>query len=250
MFIPQYNLGTKFCRTFYKSDGVCIFIRENILFSKINLDKLSKDNDLEICAVKLHFSTTNIVIISIYRSPSGDLHYFLHNLELILNSLYSNTTNIIIYGDFNINCLQDNTKKQQSDSLLALYNLYSTVTFPTRILGNSSSLLDSIFINTSKYKDYTICPVINGLSDHDAQIITLDNILFQNDYKCAYNGRRINSSSIMDLKLNLSYESWDNIVTNEDVDTIFNNLLNTYLRIFNANFPIKKFPIQHSINPG
>jgi exonuclease III len=146
MFIPQYNLGAKFCRTLYKSGGVCIFIRENILFSKINFDKLSKDKDLEIYAVKLHFSTTNIVVISIYRSPSGDLHYFIHNLELILNSLYSNTTEIIMCGNFNINYHQDNTKKQQSDSLLASFNLYSTVTFPTRILGNLSSLIDNILI--------------------------------------------------------------------------------------------------------
>jgi hypothetical protein len=87
MFIPQYNLGAKFCRTLYKSGGVCIFIQENILFSKINLDKLSKDKDLEICAIKLHFSTTNIVIISIYRSPSGDLHYFLHNLEFLIHCI-------------------------------------------------------------------------------------------------------------------------------------------------------------------
>ena len=134
--------------------------------------------------------------------------------------MYSDTTEIIICGDFNINYLQDNTKKQQSDSLLASYNLYSTVTFPTRILGNSPSLIDNIFINTSKYKEYTICPVINGLSDHDAQIITLDNILIQNDYKYAYSGRRINSSSLMDFNSNLSYESWYNIFTNEDVDTV------------------------------
>jgi hypothetical protein len=162
--------------------------------------------------------------------------------------LYSDTTEIIICGDFNINYLQDNTKKQQSDSFLASYNLYSTVTFPTRILGNSPSLIDNIFINTSKYKDYTICPVINGLSDHGAQIITLDNTLFQNDYKCAYSDRRINSSSIMDFKLNLNYESWDNIFTNEDVDTIFYNFLNTYLRM--PAFPLRNFLFNTVMNPG
>ena len=76
LFITQYNHGGKFCRTLHKSSGVCIFIQENILFSNIDFDKLSEDKDLEICAVKLHLSTINIVIISKYRSPTGDFHYF------------------------------------------------------------------------------------------------------------------------------------------------------------------------------
>jgi hypothetical protein len=44
-----------------------------------------------------------------------------------------------------------------------------------------SSLIDNIFINTSKYSDYTIFPVINGPSDHYAQIIKLDNIFIQTE---------------------------------------------------------------------
>jgi hypothetical protein len=102
---------------------ICIFIQENIPVHKVNLDKLSKDKGLKICAVKLHLSTVNTVIISTYRSPSGDFHYFLYYLESICNSLYSNTAKINICGDANNNHLQDNTRKQQSDSLLASYSL-------------------------------------------------------------------------------------------------------------------------------
>jgi hypothetical protein len=83
-------------------------------------------------------------------------------------------------------------------------------------------LIDNIFINTSKYEDYTVCPVIKFLSDHDAQIINLDNILIQNEYEYAHIGRKNNSSSILDFKLNMSYESWDTVFTDEDVDVIFN----------------------------
>jgi hypothetical protein len=52
-----------------------------------------------ICALKLRLSTANIVILSIYRFPSGDFHDFLYNLESVLNSLYSNTTEMIICED-------------------------------------------------------------------------------------------------------------------------------------------------------
>jgi hypothetical protein len=98
-----------------------------------------------------------------------------------------------------------------------------------------------------KYKDYVIFPVINSLSDHDAKISILDNVLIQNYYKCTYSGRKINSSSLMDFKLNLSHEPWDNIITNADIDKIFNNFLNSYVGIFNSSFPIKKLHIQHRV---
>jgi hypothetical protein len=38
--------------------------------------------------------------------------------------------------------------------------------------------------------------------------------------------------------INLTYESWDNIFTDNDVNTIFNNFLHTYLRNFYSSFPL------------
>jgi hypothetical protein len=38
--------------------------------------------------------------------------------------------------------------------------------------------------------------------------------------------------------INLTYESWDNIFTDDDVKTIFNHFLYTYLRNFYSSFPL------------
>ena len=59
---------------------------------------------------------------------------------------------------------------------MASYNFTGTVYFPTRIQSNSATAIDNIFINTSKLDDYVILPIVNGLSDHDAQLITINNI--------------------------------------------------------------------------
>jgi hypothetical protein len=116
----------------------------------------------------------NICILSIYTAPSGNFAHFLDKLEMILNLLHSNNTQIIICGD--IKYLVENKKKNLLDSLMASYNLISTVYFPTRIQNNSVTAIDSIFINVSKFDDYTgiISPLVNGLSDHDAQLITIN----------------------------------------------------------------------------
>jgi len=83
-------------------------------------------------------------------------------LPSILNFLHNkNTTEIIIYGDFNINYLND--KKSKLDNLLLSYNLYSTVNFPTRIHNNSVSAIDNIFIDKVKLK---INPYIHWLTGY------------------------------------------------------------------------------------
>jgi len=134
---------------------------------------------LEICAVKLHLPSCEICIITIYRSASGNFQYFIDNLEKNLSMIYSNNTEIIC-GDININYLIDSTHKQLLDSLLASYGLCSTVQFPTRIQNNSHTAIDNIFINTLKFSDFTLSPIINGLSDHNAQRIIICNIFEQN----------------------------------------------------------------------
>ena len=50
------------------------------------------------------------------------------------------------------------------------------VNFPNRITKNTSTAIDNIFIDKTKKSDYTVEPIINGSSDHDAQELVLHNI--------------------------------------------------------------------------
>ena len=86
----------------------------------------------------------------------------------------------------------------------------------------------------------------NGLSDRDAQILILHNVKIQKSSTHRYTKNLINESTISEFKLNFSYVSWDEIVTEDSVDLIFNSFLNTYLRIFYHSFPIKK--LYHNYN--
>jgi hypothetical protein len=51
--------------------------------------------------------------------------------------------------------------------------------------------------------------------------------------------RNVNEYSSYDFQIMLSYEDWDEVFSNNNVDTIFNSFLNTYLRIFYSCFPLK-----------
>jgi hypothetical protein len=52
----------------------------------------------------------------------------------------------------------------------------SIANFPTRIENYSSSAIDNVFIDSSRIEHSSMEPVINGLSDHDAQLLVIKNI--------------------------------------------------------------------------
>jgi len=137
------------------------------------MDRYSNEKDIEMCAIKLHISLHTIIIVTVYRFPAGDTDYFLNNLEEALNHIYNNTVNIILCGDFNINYLNDNQDKQALNSLLTSYSLYSIIDFPTIIYNTLQTIIDNIFINKFKNENYLVSPLINDLSDLDAQVLSL-----------------------------------------------------------------------------
>ena len=168
----NYELGSSYCRTMYEMGGVCIYVQESLNYVRLDLEKYCQDKNFAVCAIKIHLDTKSVCIIAIYRAPSGNFDLFLSKFDVIRN-LYTATLEYIVCGDINIDYLNDSDRKNWLDALLKTYNLKSVVNFPTRIQKNSATVSDNIFIDTSKMGNYSISPIINGLSDHDAQLIIL-----------------------------------------------------------------------------
>ena len=100
--------------------------------------------------------------------------------------------------------------------------------------------IDNIFIVVSQFESYTVIPIINGMSDHDAQLLTISTDYSHVPIHRSKTVRKINKYTIPDFIATLSSESWDSIFNSEDVNVMFNSFLNIYLRIFYSSFPLKK----------
>jgi hypothetical protein len=105
--IDNYNLGTSYHGKSALKGGVCIYVLKNLNFTTVNLKACCSDNDIEICAVKLHSIFSHICVFSIYRSPTGNFTHFLYKVDIILKSLLNSKIKVIICGDVNINYLTD-----------------------------------------------------------------------------------------------------------------------------------------------
>jgi hypothetical protein len=120
--------------------------------------------------------------------------------------------------------------RKQLEAMLISYNLTSIVDFPTRVQNNFCTAIDNIFINVLHSSNFIITPVINGLSDHDAQLLTITEINLTKNMP-PKTIRNMHKNSIMEFQIKLSYKLWDNVINNDNdnVDILFNSFLNSYL---------------------
>ena len=120
-----------------------------------------------------------IVIGNIYRPPRNLLESFktfYNELEPILQKLNSNTPEIIITGDFNIDLLKANTNATFSDffDLVTTHNFIPKITLPTRFSERTATLIDNFLCSFKRNigKEFTGID-ISALSDHFPYFIFL-----------------------------------------------------------------------------
>ena len=111
---------------------------------------------------------------------------------------------------FKCNYLIDyNNNKSQLDAVLHYYNFASKVKFLTRIVLNYLTVIGNVFFDTSTIAKYDIYFLINGLSDHDAQLLIINKVEKQEKECHTYIKRKINKYTMTDFQLKLSHETWE-----------------------------------------
>jgi hypothetical protein len=83
---------------------VCIFVREDQIYNKIDISCHCKEQVLEICAIQLETKASALIILSLYAAPSGDFNQFIKRLHATLKYLYNPKSGLLICGDINVDC--------------------------------------------------------------------------------------------------------------------------------------------------
>ena len=131
---------------------------------------LIEDDDLpgKFCCV-FSFHSQKLLVGSIYRPP--DYANFFIEFPVLMEGIWRRRTNIVLLGDFNVNLLPsatnsgDFTLKRKFLHQLSKFNLKNVINVPTRITGNSSTLIDLIITSVShKLSHHGACNL--GISDH------------------------------------------------------------------------------------
>jgi exonuclease III len=92
---------------------VCTFVKTHQHFSKIDIFHNCNEQDFESCAIQLVTKTSHLIILSLYSAPSGEISEFLRRLDSTLKHLYNPKSEFIIFGDININYLNESSQEKK-----------------------------------------------------------------------------------------------------------------------------------------
>jgi exonuclease III len=154
--IDKFTCIAQYCRKLLLKGGVCIYVNNNLTSSCLNLEVFCRDKIIEVCGVKFKFQGRDIYLLTVYRSPSGNFNNFINQLENIVHSLYNIKHDLIICGDMNVNYLEESGRVKQLNALLKTFNLVNVVTSPTRTFGHSSTSIDNVFIDITRFSNFIV----------------------------------------------------------------------------------------------
>lgn len=98
-----YTLVSFFTRKMLEGGGVAIFVKEATCYRTLEwVSDCSIEKVIEICGVTIKGFVDNIIILAVYRPPSGDLNIFFNLLNRVLDKLINLSIKICILGDFNL----------------------------------------------------------------------------------------------------------------------------------------------------
>ena len=158
----------------------------------------------------------------------------------------------ILSGDFNLNLL--NSSNADVSNLISRFNSkfsYSLITKPTRVKGNSATLIDHIWTN-----DLLKCAqsgiIYANISDH-FPTFSVFNLNSPNNSSTLkeIQYRDFNPSNIAEFKHHLSEVCWDLVYAPSDPNVAYNNFISIFKPSFDKFFPLKNktIKVKHSNKP-
>ena len=164
--LENYNLEATSQKDF-RGKGVAIYIDTSLAYCRKN-DLESKTEQFQSVFIELkNIENRNIVIGSIYRSPSYPAAQFIDYLEHTLEILNNEHKLSLFGGDINIDLLKLDCDETCSNlvTLLSSLGYFPCISLPTRITTHSATLIDNFFCNDPSFiKSPTV--LAHDISDH------------------------------------------------------------------------------------
>ena len=187
-----------------------------------------------------YVSALKMIIITIYRCPTGDFFTFLNTLEDALSfamATFGADTHMGITGDFNVD-FGNETSSRRCDilHLVESFGAEKTVLHATRRTNISASCIDNIFTTCP---DDTASVIPASLSDHHAIVLTTPAI---RDNKPNSITRRIMSArNSKTFYESMAMEDWTDVITAANVNDKLDKFLRVLLVHFEMSFPKRNY---------
>lgn len=217
-YVNVYNNGA-----INQNDGIMVYIRKNILNSKISHLKIA---GMDCIRISFSIHGREISVLSMYKIHAIDNKFFISELQTYLKNTANSDTEILI-GDFNINILQNSEDSEYYLNVLYEAGFRSLINKYTRIENNTKSCIDHIFYKSKCIRDADVSPYIfnTKISDHYPTILKIETNILKKNNKPSY----ITKSYINYEKLRetIKTHNWQYMYSQNNVNTATTNFINT-----------------------
>lgn len=225
-----------------KGGGVALYIDKNIDCRLVENMSIAVGEVFECVTIEIvQQSKNNIIVSCVYRAPGSDMNLFNEWME----RLFANNAkkDIIICGDYNVDLFKAKKHKPTANFIDVMFsmNMYPLITKPTRITAHSATLIDNIFTNII---DESIISglLFNDISDHLPVFMVHEANNLKNKNRNSFTYKRvITEQSKLAFKNDLAAQTWENVIIEQDVNRAYNSFVETFIRLYNKNCPIKKY---------
>ncbi|VDI44092.1 Hypothetical predicted protein [Mytilus galloprovincialis] len=232
--IPGYILQRK-DRQSDGGGGWAVYLTETTSFSRKNDFEISNIETMWF-EVKPSYKKS-FLLCFVYRPPKS-LIGWIDKFEDEIKIAMKYNSDVILMGDFNINCLQPNKIPQRWLTALETYNFQQVIKEPTRVTNESKTLIDHIYVTSlSMVKEAHVSKY--SISDHYPICMTRQEKLYDKKHSHSTityrNFKTFNEQNYLkDLKSapfqHIEFEN-DPSVCIEMWYNIFNNILNKHAPI-------------------
>ena len=241
-----------------RGGGVGIYIKEHLSYTVLKPYSVFVERIFE--SIITEVSTANnkkIVVGSIYRPGTGvpgmtfteQFRQFADILTNLLAELGGSYDQVFLYGDFNLNALDLANNKFVSEYIETVFThgFLQIITKPTRVSGNSATLIDHILTNSTaqNHDSFIIC---SRLSDH-FPIAHQINLTRTKQSQNSFESRKFTSDNFQRFNSALNNYNWNHVTELNCAQEAANNFLSTFDTLYNAYFPLSKNNLNKSKTP-
>ena len=235
--------------------GVSIYVVDCINYKKrldLKLDKSYFESYFIEIDKNVFKLKSNVIIGALYKPPNVSIDIFNSNIETILKLIQKEKKYAYLIGDYNINTLNEtNVVSHEISEFVTLMSSYTCsyhklINVPTRVIKTSSSLLDNMYSNVpSVYatgESGTLCTIRS--SDH-FPIFTVRTSTEPIKGPIHKQKRNLSIKNISKLKRIIKAINWQNVYSQEDAQSTFQNFQRNIIESFNACCPIENVKINY-----
>ena len=234
--------------------GISIYVNANIAYKKrtdLKLDKTYFESYFIEVDKTVFQSKHNVIIGGLYKPPNVSIDIFNEKLEILLNKIGKEKKYAYIIGDYNINTLNvpscKSTKIHDFVNLMSSYSYNKLICLPTRVIKDSSTLLDNIYSNVPNVYDSGTSGILHSMrcSDH-LPIFTFRSISKTVAFEAYRKKRNCSKKNISRFRKILKANTWEDVYSQQDAQSAFTNFIDFIVRSFNESCPMETIKIKYN----